>query len=181
MEYGILDIESDWVCEAFDPDENPLNVPIVQLSLFSSDDPDQHFRLGQALSALRCDNIQLIVSGMAVHNLRDYSSSPGSPEPKGYAVSFDEALKDAAAASAVERQEKLADLLKREDVRDAHPSLEHLLPIYVGAGAAGGDAGERIFTLMEGSLSWAQYRFGDVSANLIVFLPRLGCFKTLFR
>ncbi|KAI9768969.1 MAG: hypothetical protein M1840_004565 [Geoglossum simile] len=148
---------------AFDPDKNPLNVPIVQVSLFDSDDPDQHFRLGQALSGLRSDNIQLIVSGMAVHNLRDYSFS--SPKPKPYAVSFDKALKDAATAPAVERQRMLADLLKREDARNAHPSFEHLLPIHVGAGAAGGDLGARIFTLVEGSLSWAQYRFGDAPAN----------------
>jgi 4,5-DOPA dioxygenase extradiol len=82
-----------------------------------------------------------------------------------YAVSFDEALKDAATAPPVERQEKLANLLKRDDVKKAHPSLEHLLPIHVGAGAAGGDTGTRIFTLVEGSLSWAQYRFGDVPTN----------------
>jgi 4,5-DOPA dioxygenase extradiol len=148
---------------AFNPDENPLNVPIVQLSLFSSDDPDQHFRLGEALSALRSDNIQLIFSGMAVHNLRDFSFR--SPKPLGYAASFDKALKDAVTAPAVERQGKLAGLLEREDARKAHPSFEHLLPIYVGAGAAGGDAGDRIFTLVEGSVSWAQYRFGDVPAN----------------
>ncbi|OJD23276.1 hypothetical protein ACJ73_05371 [Blastomyces percursus] len=55
----------------FGPDQNPLNVPIVQVSLFKTEDPIQHYRLGQAVAKLREENIQIIVSGMAVHNLRD--------------------------------------------------------------------------------------------------------------
>jgi 4,5-DOPA dioxygenase extradiol len=99
---------------------------------------------------------------MAVHNLRDFRFGSSRPGPVPYAISFDEALKDAATAPPAERQKKLADLLKREDARKAHPSFEHLLPIHVGAGAAGRDTGMRLFTLVEGSLSWAQYRFGNV-------------------
>ena len=57
----------------------------------------------------------------------------------------------------------MAELLKRKDARQAHPSFEHLLPIYVGAGAASDDGGKRLWTLEEGSMSWAQYRFGETS------------------
>lgn len=58
----------------------------------------------------------------------------------------------------------MASLLKRKDARQAHPSFEHLLPIHIGAGAAGEDLGRRTWTFEEGSFSWAQYRFGEVSA-----------------
>ena len=58
----------------------------------------------------------------------------------------------------------MAELLKRKDARQAHPSFEHLLPIHIGAGAAGDDMGKRLWTYEEGSMSWAQYRFGDVPA-----------------
>lgn len=61
-----------------------------------------------------------------------------------------------------ERQKTMSALLKRSDAREAHPSLEHLLPIHIVAGAAGEDVGERLWTLPERSLSWAQYRFGRV-------------------
>lgn len=61
------------------------------------------------------------------------------------------------------RQQAMAELLKRKDARQAHPSFEHLLPIHIGAGAAGEDLGKRLWTLEEGSMSWAQYRFGEVS------------------
>ena len=142
-----------------------MNVPIVQASLFKSDDPIQHYRLGQAVSRLREDNILVIVSGMAVHNLRDLQFSFGNPEPLPYTASFDEALKDAVTAPVAEREKALADLLKRPDARQAHPTFDHILPIHVGAGAAGDDLGRRLWTLKEGSMSWAQFRFGEVAGG----------------
>lgn len=81
---------------AFDPERNPLNVPIVQVSLFDSDDADQHYKLGQAVEGLRDEGVQIIVSGMAVHNLRDFGLSMGRPTPMPYAFTFDNALKEAA-------------------------------------------------------------------------------------
>ncbi|KAJ6151203.1 aromatic ring-opening dioxygenase LigB subunit [Penicillium chermesinum] len=134
---------------AFDPESNPLNVPIVQVSLFDTEDPIQHYRLGEAVAKLREENIMIIVSGMAVHNLRDLRFTFSNPTPLPYTVSFDEALKDAVTTSPEEREEALAALVKRPDARQAHPSFDHLLPIHVGAGAAGADRGERLWTLKE--------------------------------
>ncbi len=148
----------------FNPKTNPVDVPIVQVSLFDSEDSDQHYRLGQAVSKLREQGVQIIVSGMAVHNLRDLFSSRSSVEPLPYTISFDKALKEAAETPVGERQEQLGDLLKRHDARNAHPSFEHLLPIHVGAGAAGEDVGKQIWTFPEGSMSWGMYRFGEVPA-----------------
>lgn len=147
---------------AFEPESNPLNVPVVQVSLFDTEDPYQHYKLGQAVARLREENILIVVSGMAVHNLRDMRFTFGKPQSMPYTVSFDEALKEAVTTAPAERQKAMADLLKRPDARQAHPSFEHLLPIHIGAGAAGEDLGKRLWTLKEGSLSWAQYRFGDV-------------------
>ncbi|KAI9844076.1 MAG: hypothetical protein M1837_005789 [Sclerophora amabilis] len=147
---------------AFDPQQNPLNVPLVQVSLFDSEDPDQHYRLGEAVSALREENIQIIVSGMAVHNLRDLAYAKGQSKPMPYTTSFDDALKDAVTAAPAERQKEMAAILERPDARQAHPTFDHLLPIYIGAGAAGEDVGTRLFTLAQASMSWAQYRFGNV-------------------
>lgn len=81
-----------------------------------------------------------------------------------YVVSFDEALKEAAGASPETRQQTMSAVMGRSDTRETHPSLEHILPMHVAAGAAGSDRGERLWTLAEGSLSWAQYRFGKVAA-----------------
>lgn len=147
---------------AFNPSENPLDIPIVQVSLYDSEDPDQHYRLGLAVASLRTQNIQIIVSGMAVHNMRDFRRVFGTTDIMPYVLTFDQALKEAVESDPQIRQKAMAGLLKRQDARMAHPSFDHLLPIYVGAGAAGGDLGKRLWTATEGSLSWAQYRFGDV-------------------
>ena len=138
-------------------------MPIVQVSLFDTEDPNQHYRLGQAVSSLRDEGIQIIVSGMAVHNLIDLRAAGSKPLP--YTVSFDEALKDAVTATPDRRQDMMAALLKRPDARKAHPTFDHLLPIHVGAGASGEDEAERLWTKTEGSMSWAQYRFGTVAAS----------------
>lgn len=80
---------------AFNPETNPLNVPIVQVSLFDNDDADAHYELGRAVGQLREEGVVVIVSGMAVHNLRDMWAAMNKPGPMGYTVSFDEALKEA--------------------------------------------------------------------------------------
>ncbi|KAI0411566.1 Extradiol aromatic ring-opening dioxygenase [Xylaria grammica] len=148
---------------AFDPKNNPLNIPIVQVSLFNSEDEDLHYRMGEALEGLRDEGILIIGAGMAAHNLRDYRAMRGgSMKPMPYAFSFDEALMEAVSAKPEDRRAAMSALMKRSDARQAHPTPEHLLPIYVVAGAAGLDVGERLWTMPEGSLNWAQYRFGKV-------------------
>jgi 4,5-DOPA dioxygenase extradiol len=139
-------------------------VPIVQVSLFDGEDAAQHIKLGRAVERLRDEGICVVVSGMAVHNLRDMWTLRTGTRLE-YAVTFDEALKGAVEGLAgKERDEKMVALLKRGDARKAHPTFEHLLPIHVGVGAAGDDEGKQLWTLAEGSFSWAQYRFGEVGA-----------------
>ncbi|KAI1648982.1 putative aromatic ring-opening dioxygenase LigB subunit [Daldinia loculata] len=147
---------------AFDPKRNPLNVPIVQVSLFDNEDTDQHYRVGQILESLRDEGILIIGAGMAVHNLRDFRANRASDQTMPYAFTFDSALKEAAAAKPEERREKMLALMKRDDARKAHPTLDHILPMHIVAGAAGSDVGEQLWTLPEKSLSWAQHRFGKV-------------------
>ncbi|KAF2810305.1 Extradiol aromatic ring-opening dioxygenase [Mytilinidion resinicola] len=152
---------------AFDPKKNPLNVPIVQVSLYDNEDSDQHYRVGQALESLRDEGVLIIGAGMAVHNLHDYRKTlqaRGAGKTMPYAFSFDEALKEAATADPEERRAKMAALMRRSDAREAHPTWEHILPIHIAAGAASSGLGEQIWTLPEGSLSWAQYRFGELAA-----------------
>ncbi|KAI1427143.1 Extradiol ring-cleavage dioxygenase, class III enzyme, subunit B [Xylaria sp. FL1777] len=149
---------------AFHPEKNPLNIPIVQVSQYRSSDVDQHYRLGQAVQALRDENIVVIGAGMSVHNLRDMRFMPNSSQPLPYVVSFDEALKPAMEASPSERQARLADVAKRPDARQAHPHFDHLMPAYITAGAAGEDKGTRLWTHHDFSMGWSMFRFGDVPA-----------------
>ena len=146
-------------------------VPLVQVSLFDIErgatglDAEKHIRLGRAVERLREEGILIVVSGMAVHNLRDMGYG-GLGQVMEYTKSFDEALKEAVESHGTgeDRDKAMVQLLSRPDAKKAHPTFEHLLPIHVGIGAAGADKGERLWTLKEGSFSWAQYRFGSVEA-----------------
>lgn len=137
------------------------DIPIVQVSLFADGLEERHLELGAALAPLRDEGVVVVGSGMAGHNLRDW----GGPA-RAYVGSFDEALKDAAEAVGEERGEKMKSLLGREDARKAHPSWEHLMPVFVAAGAAGAERGERLWTMIEGGLGWAQFRFGEVEERV---------------
>lgn len=157
LDHGVW---ASFMC-AFNPKENPLDVPIVQLSLFDSDSAAQHHRLGQALAPLRSEGVLIITSGMAVHNLRDFRfTGRGLEGGMPYAHTFDAALQEAVEQPVEQRELAMSKLLVRDDARKAHPSFEHLLPVFVGAGAAGLDKGEQIWTKVEGSVSWGMYRFG---------------------
>ncbi|KAI0803836.1 Extradiol ring-cleavage dioxygenase, class III enzyme, subunit B [Xylaria sp. FL0064] len=149
---------------AFHPERNPLNIPIVQVSQFKSQDVNQHYRLGQAVQALRDENIVVIGAGMSVHNLRDMRFMFNSSQPLPYVVSFDEALKPAMEAPPSKRQALLAEVAKRPDARQAHPHFDHLMPAYITAGAAGEDKGKQLWTHHDTSMGWAMYRFGEVPA-----------------
>ncbi|KHO01276.1 Extradiol ring-cleavage dioxygenase, class III enzyme, subunit B [Metarhizium album ARSEF 1941] len=148
---------------AFDPETNPLNVPLVQVSLFKSESPSAHYALGRAVSALRDEGVVIIGAGMSVHNLADlYTLLEGNTTPLPYTVSFDNALKEAVEADPELREDKMAAVCKRPDARQAHPYMDHLMPVFVAAGAAYEDKAQQTWTLHEGSMGWAQYRFGHV-------------------
>ncbi|EED12611.1 aromatic ring-opening dioxygenase LigB subunit, putative [Talaromyces stipitatus ATCC 10500] len=147
---------------AFDPKKNPLDVPIVEVSIFGSEDSDQHYRVGEALQSLRDEGILIMGAGMVVHNLRDYRSIMNTNKVMPYVYTFDEVLKEAVTVAAKDRRSALSTLMKQPLARQANPTFEHILPLHVAAGAAGEDVGERLWTLPEKSLSWAQYRFGSV-------------------
>ncbi|MCB1874784.1 MAG: dioxygenase [Chromatiales bacterium] len=133
-------------------------IPVVQLSLLASDSPQDHFRVGQALSAVRRDGILVIGSGGLVHNLARLR--PEGTPPETWASAFDDWLFDR--LSEHDLQALLDVYTKAPNVRLAHPSVEHLMPLYVAMGAAwSDDKVERMHTSFSyGNLSMACYRFG---------------------
>ena len=53
-------------------------------------------------------------------------------------------MKETVSVELEDHQAAMMTVLKRSDAKAAHPSLEHLLPIHVAAGAAGSEMGERL-------------------------------------
>ncbi|KAJ6260850.1 hypothetical protein Dda_3511 [Drechslerella dactyloides] len=143
---------------AFDPEnQNRLNVPIVQVSIYGDEDPRKHIALGKALAPLRQSGYVIVASGQAIHNLRDVSFTEKEPLP--YVAPFDRALESAMISNIGEtRERKMLELLQRMDARTAHPHFDHILPIYVAIGAASDGQAKQIFNHRESSMGWAQYR-----------------------
>ncbi|KAI9503828.1 Extradiol ring-cleavage dioxygenase, class III enzyme, subunit B [Coemansia spiralis] len=137
--------------------------PIVQLSLFQNESMEDHLRLGEILSPLRDQGIVVVGSGMAVHNLRDFFGSQGSSSNgvRPYVEPFDKEIEKAILDTAPEsRRKAVADLAKSANLRKAHPTLEHLLPLHVAVGAAGTEARpKKMLEAYQLSVSWSCYKF----------------------
>lgn len=133
------------------------NIPIIQVSLIAGGDEAAHINLGKALAPLREENCLIMASGGAVHNLRAIDWQSGSTP--SWAIEFDEWL----------RQNILKgnwdDLIQYKSrapsPRLAHPSDDHLLPLFCALGAAmpGAKASSLHQGFTFGSLSMAAYRW----------------------
>jgi aromatic ring-opening dioxygenase catalytic subunit (LigB family) len=111
------------------------DVPIVQVSIERSGDPEQNWVVGKALSKLREEGILILAGGLTVHNLHDrkqFSEKSASPN----VTMLDQAITVAASKSQLdERKQSLFDLMKHDGFAQAHPSTEHFVPLYIAAGA----------------------------------------------
>ena len=117
------------------------DIPIVQLSLREDMDPAAHLAIGRALQPLRDEGVLIVGSGMSYHNLREFFR-PGRGDAE--AAAFDSWLAEAV-ADPLRRDERLAAWRDAPGALACHPEPEHLLPLHVAAGAAGGDVGRRVY------------------------------------
>ncbi|XP_073964098.1 uncharacterized protein [Choristoneura fumiferana] len=125
---------------------NPAaDIPIIQVSVLSNQDPAQHYKLGQALYEFRKEGIAVFGSGMSYHNMREFFNSRGA----GRVINkeFDEYLSSVCTAEETRRREGLLKWREAKGATEAHPqrAAEHFMPLVVVAGAGGSKQGERIF------------------------------------
>ncbi|HET8710278.1 MAG TPA: class III extradiol ring-cleavage dioxygenase, partial [Spongiibacteraceae bacterium] len=113
------------------------DVPVVQLSLQPQLDPAHHYRLGRALASLAADNILLIGSGSLIHNLHEaFAAMQRSAQPKlDYVQEFQQWIYAALCRGDIEAL--LSYRTRAPHAQRAHPTDEHLLPLFFALGAAG--------------------------------------------
>ncbi|WQF79034.1 Putative extradiol ring-cleavage dioxygenase, class III enzyme, subunit B [Colletotrichum destructivum] len=127
-------------------------VPLISVSISSSSNPDMYSRMGQALVKLREDNIAVVGSGFAsYHNVpmmrKLYFADPASEEMtewRNKVANFNRALTDIVMTK--DPGERAKSLLKWRELPsayDVHPDNEdeHILPLFVSAGAADNSKG----------------------------------------
>lgn len=130
-------------------------IPVVPLSLASSLDPSLHLAAGRALEPLRNEGALIVASGMSFHNLRAYFH-PQTPER---ARAFDSWLTGAVESPARERDKLLKSWRSAPFAAFAHPREEHLVPLFVAAGAGGDAPGKRVFGDEPMGAAISAYRF----------------------
>ncbi len=134
-------------------------IPVVTLSMATSPggsfDPALHIAAGRALAPLRDEGVLIIGSGMSFHNLRAYLH----PETRERARAFDTWLTSAVESPLPHRDTLLTDWRSAPHAAFCHPREEHLVPLFVAAGAGGEGAGMRIFTDEPMGAAISAYRF----------------------
>lgn len=122
------------------------DIPCLQVSLSTSLDAAEHLRIGRALSALRAENLLLLGSGFSFHNLQAiFGGGVDGDDPRNLA--FEDWLAETCSSvelGEAERERRLVDWEQAPHARYCHPREEHLLPLHVCYGMAGGVA-ETVF------------------------------------
>lgn len=115
------------------------DVPVIPLSIQSRGGPEQAWQLGRALAPLAGRGFLVVASGNITHNLRDYqfAARNGGRAPD-YVREFPEWVAGRLAAADIPAL--LGYRRQRPDGVLAHPSDEHLLPLFVALGAGGKNA-----------------------------------------
>jgi len=112
------------------------DIPVLQMSL-PTDDPDRLLDLGRRLAPLRDEGVLIIGSGFTTHGLpfleRQHWMSTTAPPP-GWSKEFDVWAAEVLSRGAVE---ELADFrAQAPGMPYAHPTVEHMIPMFVTLGAA---------------------------------------------
>lgn len=135
------------------------DIPVVPLSIQPNLGPAHQYAVGQALAPLREQGVLIIGSGSITHNLHDLRAGYSDEREAPYVRPFIGWIEQKLAAGDVHA---LLDYRRQAPFAErAHPTDEHLLPLYVALGAAGDDAqAERIDAGIDlGFLAMDMYRF----------------------
>ena len=132
------------------------DLPVCMLSMNHNLDAAEHIAMGQALAPLRDEGVLIVGSGMSYHNLRHFADGE-----EVRAAAFDQWLAETTAEpDPAARNRKLADWTSAPFALHAHPRPDHLIPLMVVAGAAGGDVGRHAFSDRIAGKAVSSFEFG---------------------
>ena len=140
------------------------DVPVLQLSLPAGWTTAQYLAYGRALQGLGDEGVLVMGSGSITHNLYEFQMGGVSEDPRALAFT-----------GWIEARLANADLPALLDYRRqaphavwAHPTEEHLMPLFVALGAASGWPAHQVLHggLRDRVMSMDAYLFGQAPAAL---------------
>jgi 4,5-DOPA dioxygenase extradiol len=111
------------------------DVPVTQLSIQPHLDPAHHYRVGEALRPLTQEGVLVIGSGSLTHNLREVRFNAPDGDAMPYVRQFQDWIEHTIGEHDVTALLNYRD--RAPSAVRAHPTDEHLLPLFVALGAAG--------------------------------------------
>ncbi len=153
------------------------DVPVVPVAVQPERDARHHFAIGQALASLG-DDVLILASGNLTHNLYEINprarEGEAAPYARAFQTWFHEHLTQGALDAVLDWEHGAPEAAR------AHPTDEHLLPLFVALGAAAGANGRMpsvarlhdVITL--GVLAMDAYAFDQDPAKLERLSSALG-------
>jgi len=145
------------------------DVPVIDLSLHASLDPELHFAIGRAIEPLRDDGFLIIGCGSLTYDVAEMEKiarDPDAPDVLGErSRRFQVWVTDLITNSApYTRARGLTRFRDHPDIHAVHPTGERFLPMLVVAGAASkdmspGNVGRQIHAGCQHGLSMAAFCF----------------------
>ena len=135
------------------------DIAVVPIAIQPELGPAHQYAIGRALAPLRDEGVLIIGSGSITHNLHDFGAGYSDARKAPYVLPFIEWIEQRLAAGDIDA---LLDYRRQAPYAErAHPTDEHLLPLFVALGAAGPKAhAQRIDAGIDlGFLAMDIYRF----------------------
>jgi len=146
------------------------DIPVLPLAFVPTQSPARQFALGEALAALRDEQVLVLGTGSITHNLRRVFAGGLNASGEQPEIPESAAFRDWLRARGEQRDwDALLDYRRlAPHAVDMHPTDEHLLPWFVAAGAGGREtAPQRLHdSVTHGCLAMDAYAFGDAAARL---------------
>ena len=137
------------------------DIPVVSLSVQPRADAAHHVALGRALAGLAADDVLVLGSGSATHDLRRFRGQGIDAQPVEDARRFSGWLRRAAEEG---DEDALASVWDAPDALSSHPTTEHLYPFHVAFGAGSGRGRLLHHSFAYGILALDAYGFGGARA-----------------
>lgn len=137
------------------------DIPVTQVSLIEDALPDQHEKMGRALSTLCDEGVLIIGSGSLTHNLYEFRGQTVDAPVQNWASEFIDWME--AALKENRRDDILHYRSRAPSGKRNHPTEEHLSPLFVALGAAG------IKPTIEKMYSGVEY--GVIAMDVYAFTP----------
>ncbi len=112
------------------------DIAVTQLSIQNAQTPEAHYALGKAIGVLQDDNMMIVCSGAITHNLQDFFSPQIDAQALDYVSKFADWMGEKIVVNDINAL--INYRTQNQYGVQAHPSEDHILPLFVALGAGRG-------------------------------------------